>query len=150
LRNSIAVKLSLGLGLLLVMILVAAGMSFWQSDAVDKRTNKIVQNLEPKMATAYEMELSSLEIEMGSLDYTSNPDFLARTRGIEKLTSFDQFDYETLALANGNVVSATAVSLDELSSEFVRHAEIIMDQADLKRSLLVTLEDDFYNLDRFG
>ncbi|MBT97896.1 MAG: hypothetical protein CL902_04630, partial [Dehalococcoidia bacterium] len=111
---------------------------------------KIVQNLEPKMATAYEMELSSLEIEMGSLDYTSNPDFLARTRGIEKLTSFDQFDYETLALANGNVVSATAVSLDELSSEFVRHAEIIMDQADLKRSLLVTLEDDFYNLDRFG
>ena len=64
LRESIAIKLILGLGLLLALFFVAAGMSFWQSNAIDQMTENIVSILEPKMAAAHEMEHSLMEIEM--------------------------------------------------------------------------------------
>ena len=85
-RESIAIKLILGLGLLLALtggsppgtlavyieslglllalFFVAAGMSFWQSNAIDQMTENIVSILEPKMAAAHEMEHSLMEIEM--------------------------------------------------------------------------------------
>lgn len=144
--QSIAVKLSIGLGLLLTLVLVAAGISFWRSSAIDQQTRNIVDTLEPTMAAAYEMELRSIEIEIGILEYVRNPGVAVQNRIAEDLARFSQSEHEYLVLANPEDVSEIAGLLSGYSTGFVDISESIMIQADLRQSLLVSLENDFDNL----
>ncbi len=144
--QSIAVKLSIGLGLLLTLVLVAAGTSFWRSNAIDQQTRNIVDILEPKMAAAYEIELSSIEIEIGILEYVRNPGVAVRDRIAEDMARFGQSERDYLVLANPEEVSEIAGLLNEFSIGFVDIGESIISQTDLRQSLLVSMENRFDNL----
>ena len=146
-RESIAIKLILGLALFLALFFVAAGMSIWQSNAIDEKTETIVQILEPKMAAAYEMELSSLEIEMGVLEYLRAPNQLLRNRIAERSVQFRRFEREYLALSDPGEIAAVDSWLDTFSVEYINIGETLMDQADQRESLLQSLEQDFTKLD---
>ena len=138
-RNTIAIRLVLGLALLLALFFVAAGMSFWQADAVDEKTEHIVRDLEPKGTVAYEMELNSIETEMAVRDYLRNPDPALRTRIAESSAYFGRLEQEYLRLANPEEIVQVASRLSEYSAGFVKDSKALLNQADVQQSLLKSL-----------
>ena len=146
-RNTIAIRLVLGLAMLLALFFVAAGMSFWQADAVDEKTEHIVRDLEPKSTVAYEMELNSIETEMAVLEYLRNPDPALRTRIAESPAYFGRLEQEYLRLANPEEIVQVANRLGEYSAGFAKDSKTLLNQADVQQSLLKSLNLDFDNLD---
>ena len=146
LRNSIAIKIVLGLALILALLFVAAAMSFWQADAVNQKTENIVQVLEPKRTAAYEMELNSIETEMLVLEYLRRPDSALRSRVRDNSARFYGLELEYLALANPEEILQVADRLEEIALVFVNTSETLMDQADLWHTSLEALEKDLQHL----
>ena len=146
LLNRIAIKLVLGLALLLALFFVAAGMSFWQADAVDQKTEYIVEILEPKWTVAHEMELNSIETEMAVLEYLLSPGPALRTRIEERTALFAQLGQEYLSLASAEEIYQVANRLGEAFSDYVASAQTLIGQADQQHRLLSSLETNFNSL----
>jgi len=150
LRNSIAIKLVLGLGLFLALFFAAAGMSFWQAEAVDKKTEAIVQVLLPKTNLAYEMEINSNKTKIWMLEYIENPSPVLRAKNVATSSQFERYTREYLRLANADEIANVSTVLDEMSIELISKSATLMNQADAKKSLSESLDQDFRALDRLA
>lgn len=72
LRDTIAIRMILGLALFLALFFVSATMSFWQANAGQNKIDNIIENLEPKRDIAFAMELNAVETEKNVLEYLRN------------------------------------------------------------------------------
>ncbi len=142
-RNPIAIKLVLGLALFLALFFAAAGMSFWQAGAVDRKTENIVQSLEPKRTVAFEMQLTSVETEKGILEYLRSPSPEIRMLITESTSQFGRFQREYLRLGTQEELDQVSGPLDEVSLGYQEDSRRLMGLAERKHGLWMSLEMDF-------
>ena len=125
-------------------------MSIWQADAVDKTTETIVEALEPKVAAAYEMELSSIETEIQILEYLRRPKPALRRRIEENSANFRRLKQESIRPGNPEGIAQVGSRIDIFSSGYIELSELSMRQADQQQTLSESLERDFDALDNLA
>ena len=143
LRDTIAIRMILGLALVLALFFVSSTMSFWQANAGQNKIDNIIENLEPKRDIAFAMELNAVETEKNVLEYLRNPDPALRAQITETSAENNRLKMEFLSLASPEEIAKLANLPEIVSGRFIDRSTTLMDQSDIKQALSKSLEQDF-------
>lgn len=145
-RNSVAVRLVIGVGLLLGLFVVTTALSFWQTRLVDGKIRDVTEVQEPSRAAAYEMQLTATATGVGVLWFVSTGDEQYRQKAFNNQASFQQSraEYDRLAESPEKIQLSARVGL--LSEEYHALARALMIQADEERALFSELAADLREL----
>ena len=146
-RDTIAIRMILGLALFLALFFVSATMSFWQANAGQNKIDNIIENLEPKRDIAFAMELNAVETENNVLEYLRNPDPALRAQITETSAENNRLKMEFLSLASPEEIANLANLPEIVSERFIDRSATLMDQSNIKQALSKSLEQDFAALD---
>ena len=143
LRNSLGVKLGLGLVLLLALFVIGVTVSFGQSRAVGDHLEEMKDLHAPKRATIFEMEANAEGIGLGVLEFlrSSDPDVRAvitkHQRELERL----ERQYQDFPKTPAELEAF--IELGVVLREFATLSQHLLDLVEEQDDLLVTLGNNF-------